>query len=151
MRLATAFALLLLPSLPAQNSGVVTVSPLEKARVKRGEEFVAKTSVHVKPGFHVNSNAPDDPYLIPLKLTWTGPLQAESVTFPNGEKIKSSFSEKPLVVFTGAFDIVTKFKVPANAPDGPNLATGKLRYQACNDKECLRPQTIDVNLSLEIR
>jgi len=112
---------------------------------------MAKTSVQVKPGFHVNSNAPDDEYLIPLKLTWTGPLQAEGVTFPKAEKIKSSFSEKPLVVFTGQFDVVTKFKVPANAPDGPNLATGKLRYQACNDKECLRPQTIDVNLSLEIR
>ena len=97
----------------------------------------------------MNSNAPEDEYLIPLKLTWTGPLQAEQIVFPKPERMTSSFSTKPLVVFTGAFEIATRFKVPANAPDGPNLATGKLRYQACNDKECLRPQTVDVNLSLE--
>ena len=124
---------------------------MEKARVKRNDEFTAKTTIQVKSGFHVNSNAPDDEYLIPLKLTWTGPLQAEQVVFPKPEKVSSGFSPKPLSVFTGTFEIDTRFKVPANAPDGPNVATGKLRYQACNDKECLRPQTIDVNLSLDIR
>lgn len=129
----------------------MTVAPVEKARVKRNDEFTSKISVSVKPGFHVNSNAPEDEYLIPLKLTWTGPLKAEEVVFPKPEKLKSSFSTKPLVVFTGTFEITTKFKVPANAPDGPNLSTGKLRYQACNEKECLRPQTVDVNLSLDIR
>lgn len=108
-------------------------------------------SVQVKPGFHVNSNAPEDEYLIPLKLTWSGPLQSQEVLFPKPEKMTSAFSTKPLVVFTGTFEISTRFKVPANAPDGPNLETGKLRYQACNDKECLRPQTVDVNLSLDIR
>ena len=144
--------MLFLPSLlPAENNGVVTVAPVEKARVKRNDEFTAKLSVQVKPGFHVNSNAPDDEYLIPLKLSWTGPLQAEQIVFPKPEKVKSAFSTKPLAVFTGTFEIDTKFKGPANAPDGPNLATGKLRYQACNDKECLRPQTVDVNLSLDIR
>jgi hypothetical protein len=143
--------LAILPSLLAQSSAVLTVTPLEKARVKRGEEFSAKVAVQVKSGFHVNSNAPDDEYLIPLKLTWTGPLQVENVEFPKAEKIKSTFSEKPLAVYTGAFEINTRFKVPSNAPDGPNMAAGKLRYQACNDRECLRPQTVDVNLSLEIR
>lgn len=150
-RRAAALSFLLLPLLLAQGSGVVTVAPLEKARVKRNDEFTAKVSVQVKPGFHVNSNAPEDEYLIPLKLTWNGPLQMEQVTFPKAEMLKSTFSTKPMPVFTGNFDIMTKFKVPANAPDGPNMAQGKLRYQACNEKECLRPQTVDVNLSLDIR
>jgi hypothetical protein len=113
--------------------------------------LVQKISVQVKPGFHVNGNAPEDPYLIPLKLTWTGPLQVTDVIYPKPERVKPPFADKPMVVFTGTFDIVTKFKVPVNAPDGPNVAAGKLRYQACNDRECLRPQTIDVNLSLDIR
>jgi hypothetical protein len=108
-------------------------------------------SVQVKPGFHVNSDKPEDEYLIPLKLTWTGPLQAEEVIFPKPERIKSTFSPKPLAVYTDTFDIVTKFKVPANAPDGPDVASGKLRYQACNDKECPRLQTVEVSLSLVMR
>ena len=144
--------LLLWPSLAQNNSAVVTVAPLAKARVKRGEQFTETVKVAVKPGFHVNSNAPDDEYLIPLKLTWArGPLQAEDVIYPKPERIKSAFSAKPVLVFTGNFDIVTKFKVAANSESGPNMAAGKLRYQACNDRECLRPQTVDVNLSLDVR
>ncbi len=151
MPLTAALFLLVLPSLRAQNSSVVTVAPLQKARVKRSEEFTEKLAVQVKPGFHVNSNAPEDEYLIPLRLTWSGPLQAENIEFPKAERIKSSFSAKPLAVYTGAFEIATKFKVPGDAPAGPNLATGKLRYQACNDRECLAPKTIEVNLSLDIK
>ena len=148
---AIALSLLFLPSLPAQPGSVLTVAPLQKAHVARGSEFTQHVTIQLKPGFHVNSDKPDDEYLIPLKLTWTGPLQAEEVVFPKPERMKSTFSPKPLVVYTGAFDIVTKFKVPATAPDGPNMAVVKLRYQAYNDKECLRPQTVEVNLSLDIK
>src|SRR6266487_3327990 len=117
---ALALSLLFLPSSPAQPSNVViTVAPIKKARAARGTEFMQPVTIQVKPGFHVNSNKPEDEYLIPLKLTWSGPLQAEEVIFPTAERMKSSFSKKPLVVYTGTFDIVTKFKVPANAPDGP--------------------------------
>ena len=117
----------------------------------RGAEFTEHISVQVKPGFHVNSDKPEDEYLIPLRLTFTGPLQVEEMVFPKPERLKSGFSAKPLVVYTGAFEIAVKFKVPPNAQDGPNMASGKLRYQACNDRECLKPQTAEVNLSLDIR
>ncbi len=149
--LSAAICLLFLPSLRAQSSSVLTVAPLEKAHVKRGAEFTAKMTVQLQPGFHVNSDKPADEYLIPLKLTWTGPVQATGIVYPNPEQLKSSFSEKPLSVYTGKFDIVTKFQVPATAPDGPNVAKGKLRYQACNDRECLQPKTVEVSLSLDIR
>lgn len=131
---------------------MLTVAPLEKARVKRGERLTEKIAIQVAPGFHVNSNAPDDEYLIPLRLTWTpGPLQTEDIVFPKPEKVRSSFSSKPLLVFTGNFDIVAKLKVAPEAPTGPNMAVAKLRYQACNEKECLQPKTVNVNLSLDIR
>ena len=63
---------------------------------------------------------------------------------------KYSFSEKPLSVFTGNFQIVTHFKAPANAAPGPATLTGKLRYQACNSSMCLPPKTLDVSLQVEI-
>ena len=63
---------------------------------------------------------------------------------------KYRFSQKPLSVFTGDFQIITKFKVAANAAAGPATLTGKLRYQACNDSMCLPPKTLDVSLQVEI-
>lgn len=63
---------------------------------------------------------------------------------------KYAFSEKPLSVFTGDFDITTKFKVPVTAAPGMQIVTGKLRYQACTNKECFAPKTIDVKLAVDI-
>jgi hypothetical protein len=59
---------------------------------------------------------------------------------------KYQFSEKPLSVFTGDFKAQTKFKLISTG-----TVTGKLRYQACSDKACLPPRTIDLKLPVEVR
>ena len=107
----------------------------------------------VKPGFHVNSNTPSDEYLIPLKLTWknTGALEGGQLSYPKPSLEKYEFSEKPLSVFTGNFDVVASFKVAANAPAGPGVAVGQLRYQACSDRACFPPKTIDVAIPYQVQ
>lgn len=120
--------------------------------VKRGGTAEAKISVKLQPGYHVNSNTPSENYLIPLRLTWAaGPLESLSVMFPKPTMEKYEFSEKPLSVFTGNFDVVTKFKTAAGAPAGPAYVSGKLRYQACNDKACFPPKTLDVKLPVSVQ
>jgi len=131
---------------------VLTVAPVEKVRGKRNDVVSVKVSAELRSGFHVNSNKPADEYLIPLRLTWqAAPLQVEDVEYPKAESVKSDFSDKPLSVYSGKFDLITKLKVPATATAGPVLATGKLKYQACNDKMCLPPRTIEVPLTIEIQ
>lgn len=106
----------------------------------------------MRSGFHANSNKPADDFLIPLKLTWPqGPIEAAEVDYPEPKLEKYEFSQKPISVVTGDFEIVTKFKAPASAPQGMTGVTGKLRYQACTDKMCLPPKTVDVPLIVEIR
>ena len=125
---------------------------MERLKVKRNETATARLKCHLQAGYHVNSNTPAEDYLIPLKLTWSAdPLKAEEVVFPKPTLEKYPFSEKPLSVFTGDFEVLTKFRVPANASSGPALASGKLRYQACNDRMCLPPKTVDVSLTIEIQ
>jgi len=120
--------------------------------VKRGEETSQKLTLDLKPGFHVNSNAPADEYLIPLRLTWAKtPLDAGQIVWPKPEFQHLAFSEKPVSIFSGKFEIVTHFKAPASATPGFAMMTGKLRYQACNDKECLPPKTIDVQFAVDIQ
>lgn len=113
---------------------------------------MAKVHAQLREGYHVNSNTPAEDYLIPLKLTWNAtPLEVISVEYPAPKLEKYPFSAKPLSVFSGDFDITTKFKVPANAPNGPAILTGKLRYQACTDRMCLPPKTIEVPLTVDIQ
>jgi len=109
--------------------------------------------VSVKPGYHVNSNAPSDENLIPLKLTWTstGALEAGAITYPKPSLEKYEFSEKPLSVYTGNFDLTANFKVAANAPAGPGAAVGKLRYQACSNRACYPPKTVEITVPYQVQ
>ncbi len=111
-----------------------------------------KIPVVVQAGYHVNSNTPSDEYLIPLKLTWKSPgvLEGGQVSYPKPSLEKYQFADKPLSVFTGSFDLVANFKVAANAPAGPGAAVGQLRYQACNDRACFPPKTIEVTVPYQV-
>lgn len=151
MAMAALSACLCLPSLWAQGSAIVSAEA-QKIVVKRGAAAEARIAVSVQPGFHVNSNTPSDSFLIPLRLTWTpGGLDAGQVAFPKPSMEKYEFSEKPLSVFTGNFDLVAHFKAPANAPTGPGILLGKLRYQACNDHSCFPPKSVEVRLPYQIQ
>ena len=135
-----------------QGVNVLTIAPVEKVRAKRNDVATVKLRAQLKPGYHVNSNKPAEEYLIPLRLTWSAaPLETQDIVFPKPTMEKYSFSEKPLSVYSGDFEITTKFKVAANAPAGPAIGTGKLRYQACNEKMCLPPKTIEVPVTIEIQ
>jgi len=120
---------------------------------RRGTAAEAKIAVSVQPGFHVNSNTPSADYLIPLKLTWApgGALEPGAVVFPKPQMEKYEFSDEPLSVFTGDFNLIARFKVPAAASQGPGIMLGKLRYQACNNNSCFPPKTVEVRLSYQVR
>ena len=144
---------LLCAPLLAQSNGHLKVGELPKVAGKRGAVVQAKIPLTVDPGFHVNSNTPNEQYLIPLKLTWkaTGALEGGQVSYPKAAQEKYEFSEKPLSVYTGQFEVTANFKVAANAPGGPGVAAGQLRYQACNDKACFPPKTVEISLPYSVQ
>lgn len=137
--------------LVAQMAPTLTVAPVPTLKVRKGSVAAVTLRAVLPPGFHANSNTPSDEYLVPLTLKWTGgPLTADGVTYPKGTLEKYPFSAKPLSVVTGEFSISSKFKVPANAPNGPAAQNGTLRYQACNDRMCFAPKSVPVSVTLEI-
>lgn len=136
---------------PSQARIVVHPDPIEKVAAKPGTTVRVSLKATIEEGFHVNSDKPNDPYLIPLKLTWNpGALEKPSLTYPKPETAKLPFSQKPVTIYTGSFVVETQFKVASNAKPGPSEVTGKLRFQACNDHECLIPRTLDVTVPVEI-
>ena len=148
-------ALLCLPLL-AQSSGYLSVAEAPKVSGKRNETVQAKIPVTVKSGYHVNSNTPSDELLIPLKLTWksTGSLEAGTITYPKPTVQRFEFQlpkEKPLSVYVGNFEVLANFKVAANAPAGPGMAVGQLRYQACSDKACYPPKNAEVTIPYQVQ
>ena len=63
-----------------------------------------------------------------------------------GAKLEKYDFPEAASVLGGEFEIVTKFKRAANPALGPGFLSGKLRYQACNDKMCFPPKTVEIKL-----
>jgi hypothetical protein len=137
----------------ARKTGYLSVGEPQKVAGKRNDSVQVKIPLSVQLGYHVNSNTPNEDYLIPLKLTWaqTGALEGGQVAYPKPTDEKYEFAEKPLSVFTGNVELVANFRISANAPAGPGVALGKLRYQACSSRACFAPKTVDVKVSYQIQ
>jgi hypothetical protein len=131
----------------AQQNKII-VTPPDPLVIKHGASTNQDIKVTVVPGFHVNSDKPKDEFLIPLKLTWTGPLEAKTIAYPKAEEMK--VGSQFLVVLTGSFVIHTNFQAPASLAAGSTSMTGKLRYQACNNEMCFRPSSVDVKLPVVV-
>ena len=131
---------------------MLTVAPVPTVRTQKGSVAVVTIKASLPQGYHANSNTPSDAYLIPLSLKWTaGPLQVDAVTYPKATLEKYSFSDKPLSVITGEFSLTTKFKVPADAANGAAAQTGVLKFQACNDRMCFAPKSVNVSVAVDIQ
>jgi hypothetical protein len=123
----------------------------EPVVAKAGGIVEVKLPLQLREGYHVNSNMPPDSYLIPLRLTWdAGAITASEVVYPKPSVLKVEFFSGPLPVFSGRFELLTRFKVAASAQPGLVNVPGKLRYQACNERMCLPPKTIDITLPVSV-
>ena len=145
-------SLLLLSRLQGQPINPLSVEPPQKLVIQRGQSATIKLQARIDPGYHVNSNKPHEDYLIPMRLTLTAdPLVVESVKYPAGHDEKYTFSEKPLSVVTGNFEVLVTLKAPQNIEPQMYVLLGKLRYQACSDKACLAPKTVEVRITADLR
>ena len=125
-----------------------TVAPSAPVEIKAGKEARVPILVRIRAGYHINSNKPAEDYLIPTEITWdAAPLEVVRIEYPEAEIVTYDFSEKPLSVYSGEIEVVTVLRAPANAELGDSLS-GRLRYQACNDKACLAPTSTEITVPL---
>jgi hypothetical protein len=149
--LLAASSLCFIPINAVAQTGVLLMPKPDPVAAKAGTTVEVKLPLQLREGYHVNTNMPPDPYLIPLRLTWdSGPIGVAEVVYPKPDFHKVDFFAGPLPVFSGHFELLTRFKVGASVPPGLVNVAGKLRYQACNDRMCLPPKTIDITLPVSV-
>ena len=129
-----------------------TLTPIvERDGVAPGKVRAA-LQISLPDGFHVQSNKPRDPTLIPTVLTIDAPasVTVEEIVFPTPVDLKQLGVAEPLAVFERAFPIGVEFSVASSVELGQIVVPGQLRYQACNDTMCFAPKTADVAWTLRI-
>jgi len=130
-----------------------TVSPsLSMDSAGPGETVTLSIKVSIEEGFHVNSNTPSEEFLIgtELQLSPVEGIELGEPRYPEHKMAKFSFSEKELAVFDGEFTIPVELRVLPDAVPGQIEIKGHLRYQACNDTQCLRPLNAEFTAHLTI-
>jgi len=124
----------------------------DRTAYEPGETARIAAKVTVEEGWHVNSNTPTFDYLIPTKLDLELPAgwPEETLRYPKHEMKTFAFADQPLAVYDGELVILAEIKVPADAPNGAVPVQGALRYQACNDSQCLPPVTTEATVTLTV-
>jgi len=155
LRAGVALALLLLSAnlAVAQLRGVTAELATDvEGEVRAGGRVRALLRVSVPEGFHLQSNAPRDPSLIPTTLTFSTlpAIQATEVVFPKATDFTLQGQSEPLAVFEHQFVIGVQFAVGADAPRGEVEVPARFRYQACNDKLCFAPVTTEVRFTVRV-
>ncbi len=135
----------------AQQYVTVTATP-QKKDFFPSENIKVNVKADVQSGYHINANSVSDPDLIPTTIEVDGgSLKVGKISWPGSHKFKFSFSETELDVYEGSINIGINLKAPKDTKPGKYDVTGKLNYQACNDRACFSPKDVPFTVTVVIK
>jgi thiol:disulfide interchange protein DsbD len=135
------------------STDVVEARSQEVDLARGGESSDALVALKIANGYHVNANPPSFSYLkaTELEIQPAEGITVEFITYPNALTKKFSFAEKPLAVYEGETKLKARLKANNTAQPGKHNLSAKLRVQACDDKVCYAPGTLDLLLPVNIK
>jgi len=136
----------------AQLRGVkADITPIVGRNAHPGGRVRAALVVKLPEGFHVQSDKPRDPLLIPTVLTIDSPpgVTVDEIVYPPAIDATLVGSDQPLAVFEREFAIGIEFNLADSLTLGPHTIPARLRYQSCNDTTCCAPVTAPVQLVVD--
>ena len=126
-----------------QKEHVKIESYLSFDKVYQRSEVKLAVKVNVEETWHINSNKPYEDYLIPTELNvQSDHFKISKVSYPKPHDFTFDFSENPLSVYEGKIYIGALINVSKDLAPGEYPLIVNLDYQACNDKSCLAPTSV---------
>ncbi|GAB4342470.1 MAG: protein-disulfide reductase DsbD [Calditrichia bacterium] len=146
-RLFTSLLILFMVGLAvAQNSEPIVQLKLFSSvdKMERGESYDIALQVKIKPPFHINSDKPNEDFLIPTTVSFEVPegVSVGKVRFPEAELKKFEFSETPLAVFENTFYVYTTLTISPDFSGDQIAVGGTFGYQACDNHTCQPPTDV---------
>ncbi len=123
-----------------QNNPVIFLSP-EETTVVANKPTVVDIHFRVADGLHINSHVPHESTLIPTQVmvAENSGINTAAIAFPEGTDTTLDFAPRQkLSVYTGEFVLHAHMTATA----GEHLWQGVMRYQACDNSECLPPRKV---------
>jgi len=151
--LAIACVLFLTSTAQAQNPVTFSLKANAASALTPGDKFTAQVTAQIQGGWHLYS----------LTQGAGGPIPTR-ITVPDGQPFKLAGTvsgPRPHLAMDPNFEINTEthegsatFSVPivvtAEVPSGTQSLNISVRYQACNDKNCLPPRTAKLSVPVTL-
>jgi thiol:disulfide interchange protein len=125
---------------------------VEHEAVAPGAPLRVAVKVSLPEGLHANAHKPRDPKLIPVVLTINAPagVTVEEIVYPEPTDLRQENAPQPLSVYEREFVIGAALRVARDAPAGALEIPLRLRYQACNEKLCYLPTTVQSSWTVKV-
>jgi len=130
----------------------IELTPLYETEAARaGAPYRVAVDVQLDEGYHVNSEAPLDPFLIPTELL-VAPVEGitlEALAYPESIPFEQ-IGDIELVVFEEHFRIGVALNVAADAAPGEYVLPARLAYQSCDETTCYSPTSEDFEFRVTV-
>ena len=119
-------------------------------KVQPGSQFQIAVVIEIAEGWHVNANPAGEGLIATEVLLPNLPdVTFGEVVYPTGDVLDiASIGVAP--VYHDTITIGIQADLLQNAPIQPMTLALQLQYQACNDEQCLLPETLPVNIPLDV-
>ena len=106
----------------------------------------------VREGWHINANPPRPDNMIATTVTVKSKHKTTQLDteYPEGEEFELEELPDALAVYEGEVLIRGTIEAAANTAGKTEELEFQIRYQACNDKNCLPPKTLKLAGKIEI-
>ncbi len=135
---------------PSGDELVKSIASISSKEVISAKPFDVEVQLEIAKGWHINANPASQEMLIPttVMVSHDAPVEILSVDYPQGKLVNFDFSDESIAVYEGVIKIKMKLKLKPGVSGKTAFPLNfELRYQACNDKQCLLPSTKTVQLN----
>ncbi len=122
--------------------------------VAPGGEFEVELTLAIKDRFHIYANLPGSEDVIPTVITLAPDSSSTlvEVRYPPGDsKALDASGPMPVAVYEKKAVATARLKLASDAKAGPATVKLRVRYQACDDRACQAPATVDVPVTVSVK
>ncbi len=121
-------------------------------KIQKGGEFKVAVKLQIEESWHINSNTPNEDFLIKSEIDFPKdiPFEIVKVQYPEAKNVTFSFSDKPVSVYEGEEYLGVIIKAPKNIKLGKYQIPFEFNYQACNNASCMSPVTVKDTINIEV-
>jgi thiol:disulfide interchange protein DsbD len=108
--------------------------------------------IRILEGWFIHSTVEGEAGLISTRLVIPDneAFAVQDLRFPEPQKRRFEYTPTPVEVYSGEILVPATLLVNPKADPGKWTTKGRLTYQACSDKVCLPPETVELPLSVSV-